>query len=292
MKVSVHLTFYLDDLKNSKKLINFKKILKSFLSISKNTFIFVHTNQKKIMLPFNNVKKIYHNLDNDNPLRLTWKSRELIYKQRNNFDYFIYAEDDCFFTKKNFKYWLKYSKILTKYNLNTGFIRTEISPKRKQIWTVDLYEKLYRHIYIKGKKYIVLNNPYFAMWIMDKRLLNKFIKSKFWDLKNWRGLNSFTKLYDREKSAVGWHGLNMDKFDATVVPYINNKILNDCFFPHQSNKYVAERDRYHISKKNILEKKTLPFFKLKTNKIELFVKEAINFLYLKLRFNFKNIYKN
>ena len=130
------------------------------------------------------------------------------------------------------------------------------------------------------------------MWIMDKRLLNKFIKSKFWDLKNWRGLNSFTKLYDREKSAVGWHGLNMDKFDATVVPFINNKILNDCFFPHQSNKYVAEMDRYHISKKNILEKKTLPFFKVKTNKIELFVKEAINFLYLKLRFNFKNIYKN
>ena len=292
MKISVHISFYLNSINNKKKLIDFNKILNNFSKLSKQTHIFVHTNEKKLNINKKKIKVIYHNLKNEDPLRLTWKSRKLIQKQRKNYDYYIYSEDDCVFTKKNFKYWVKYSKILEKYRYNPGFIRTELSPKTNQLWTVDLFHKLYRHINIKNRKYLVLDNPYFAMWIMDRKLLNNFIKSKFWDLNKWRGLNSFTKLYDREKSAVGWHGLNMNRFHATVVPLEKNKILNSCFFPHQPNKYVSERGRIHVSKKNIVEKKTIKFKKKILSKNMVLFNEFKNFLYLKLRFNFKNLKKN
>ena len=291
MKISVHIAFFLNEIKNKKKVKDFDKILNNFLSLSKETDLFIHTNQKKLNILKKRINVIYHNLNNENPLRLTWKYRDLMYKQRAKYDYFIYSEDDCVFTKKNFNYWLKYSKHLNKYNLNPGFIRTEVSPKTNKLWTVDLFHKLYRHVYIQKKKYIVLDNPYFALWIMDKKLLNKFIKSKFWNLENWEGLNSFTKLYDREKAAVGWHGLNMNRFKATVVPFSNNRILEDCFFPHQPNKYIAKTGTIHVSKKDILEKKTVQYKKNKLSKTQIFINELINFLYLKIRYNFKNIKK-
>ena len=57
MKISIHITFYIEDIKNKKKLQNFNKVLNSFLGISKNTYIFIHTNN------FNRAKKYIQNLN-------------------------------------------------------------------------------------------------------------------------------------------------------------------------------------------------------------------------------------
>ena len=104
MKICIHITLFI---KNNKKekLKEFSKIYKSFFSLSSQTQIFVHTNTK-----IKNFKKnlffIYHDIKNENPYRLTWKYRSLMESQKNNFDYYIYSEDDTLFNKKNFKYWL------------------------------------------------------------------------------------------------------------------------------------------------------------------------------------------
>ena len=82
MKISVHITFYIEDIKNKKKLQNFNKVLNSFLGISKNTYIFIHTNNFKLKINKKNTKLIYHSLTNQNPLRLTWKCRDLISEQK------------------------------------------------------------------------------------------------------------------------------------------------------------------------------------------------------------------
>ena len=291
MKIAVHITFFIEDIKNKKKINDFKIVLENFLKISKRTYIFIHTNNFNLKINKKNTKLIFHSLTNKDPLRLTWCCRDLIFKQKDKYDYFIYSEDDAIFTKKNFNYWLKYSKKLSKLKYNTGFLRTEKSPKTNKLWVVDQFEQLNKHVIINGSKFIVLNNPYFAMWIMDKITLNKFINSKFWNLNKWRGLNSFTKLYDREKSAIGWHGLNMDFFKATVVPLKNNKILNDCFFSHQPNKYVSERGRIHVSVKNILKKETDLYRIKKYTKLEIIINEIKFFIYWKLRFNLKDLKK-
>ena len=120
---------------------------------------------------------------------------------------------------------VKLKKDYDKKNYNVGFIRTERSPRDNSLWTTDQFVQLDEYVIINNKKHIVLKNPYFAMWIYDKREFSKFVRSKFWNLNKWRGLNSFTKLYDREKSAVGWHGLNMDRYVATIIPLKNNSII-------------------------------------------------------------------
>ena len=291
MKIAVHITFYIDDLKNKKKLNNFNIIINSFLKLAKNTFIFIHTNNFRFKTNIKNVKVIYHSLTNQDPLRLTWKCRELIFEQQNSFDYFIYSEDDGIFSKKNFSYWLKYQKKLFKLRYNPGFLRTEVSPKKKKLWVVDQIGQLNKFISINGTDYIVLDNPYYALWIMDRLTLKKFIKSRFWNLNNWNGFNSFTKLYDREKSGVGWHGLNMDHFKATVVPIKKNKIIKECYFPHQPNKYVSEKGHIHVSVANILGKKRKKFTKIKLSKFQILINEIKFFIYWNLRFNFKNLKK-
>ena len=217
MKISVHITLFIKKNKNQ-KLKEFKKIYESFFTLSKNTKIFVHTNIK-IKDFRKNLYFIYHDISQEDPYRLTWKCRSMMQQQKDSFDYFIYSEDDTLFTKKNFNYWLKNKNYLNKNKYNLGFVRVEKSQIDNSLWTTDQFVQLNEYIVLNKKKFIVLKNPYFAMWIYDKLEFNNFIKSKFWNLHNWRGLNSFTKLYDREKSAVGWHGLNMDRYIATVIPF-------------------------------------------------------------------------
>ena len=125
LKISVHIPLYVDP-KKKKQLKNFKKVCNSFLRLSNKTKIFVHSNKK-----FKRNKKIkffYYDFKNikKHPYRLTWFSRDIMKKQENKFDIFIYCEDDILFTKTNFKYWLKYKDICIKNNYNLGFIRYEI----------------------------------------------------------------------------------------------------------------------------------------------------------------------
>ena len=64
MKISVHISFYLNSINNKKKLIDFNKILNNFSKLSKQTHIFVHTNEKKLNINKKKIKVIYHNLKN------------------------------------------------------------------------------------------------------------------------------------------------------------------------------------------------------------------------------------
>ncbi len=104
-------------------------------------------------------------------------------------------------------------------------------------------------------------------------------------------MNSFTKLYDREKSAVGWHGLNMDKYLATIIPLENNKVLKSSLIVHASNKYVKERGRIHVSLKNLIKERLTKYRIIKYSKVQLFFKELRFILYWNLRFNLKTIKK-
>ena len=155
MKISVHITLYLkNDIK--KKLRDFSKIHNSFFKLSNKTKIFVHTN-KKIKNFKKNLFFIYHNIKKENPYRLTWKCRVLMEQQKNDFDYFIYSEDDMLFTKDNFKYWLKYKKLFNRHTYNVGFVRTEKPQNSNKLWVVDQFEKLDKYVLLDKKFFFVLN---------------------------------------------------------------------------------------------------------------------------------------
>ena len=280
-KICVHLVFF-----NNKNISNqtgklkhdkifyLKKIIKSYISISSKISIFIHSNiitkETKKLSKIKNVKFIKHNLINQNPRYFPWKCRDLMEKQRNKFDVFIYSEDDILFTKKNFSYWLKHKDICLSSNFNPGFLRYEIS-KEKKIYSTDVFKPLKEFTILNNKKYIINDlNPFYAFWIMDKFEFNNFIKTKIWKFK-WKGKNHMA-FYDPEvMSGIAWHGLNMSRYKATILPMSGNKIDKSCLIHHMPNNYVNAISGFgnllmtKVPSKNLIkfkEQKLLKLFKL------------------------------
>jgi len=212
------------------------------------TDIFIHTNKKEVVInSFNKysngiIKIIYHDLSNENPHYLTWKCRSLLKSQRNEYDIFIYIEDDILVPNIAIKYWMEYNENLIAINYNLGFVRIEIDDNKDEYIT-DLYgTQLDTIIYLKFKdvkldgNYCVNNkNPYCAFWIYNKKEFNRFVDSKYYNINNI--LN-----YDiREKSAFGLHGLSTNWYKNTLIPIINGKLIENCKIYHMPNNYVINK---------------------------------------------------
>ena len=233
-KIAVHITFFLG--KNYLNRINFlRKIIDSYKKISKNLDIFIHINKKlHNKYKIKDVNYILHNLSLEDPYILSWKSRKLIYQQKDIYDVFIYSEDDILFTKNNFDYWINFKDICIKNNFNLGFIRVE--KNNNKIYSIDVTTQLNKYLIINNNRFIVNDiNTYCAFWIYDRQELNKFINSNIWNF-NWRNEFSYGV---REMSAIGWHGLKMTRYKDTLIPLVKSN----------KKKYVVNLDSliYHLT---------------------------------------------
>jgi hypothetical protein len=184
-----------------------------------------------------NIEIIYHDLSNIHPFYLTWKCRELLQQQRNEYDIFMYIEDDILVPYKAIKYWLEYNEKLIEMNYNLGFLRIEVENDIEYI--TDLYgEKMDTIININEKKYCVNNkNPYCAFWIYNKNEFNNFMNSKYYHCNN-------IQHYDiREQSAIGLHGKDTHWYKNTLIPITNNnKLIEECKIYHMPNNYVLDKN--------------------------------------------------
>ena len=225
LKICVHIPLYLDNSKK-KQVKNFKKVCNSFLKFSKKVNIFVHTNR---VIKFKNkkIKYLSYNFKNDHPYYLTWYCRKLMFKQKNSYDVFVYCEDDIFFSKKNFTYWLKNKDLCLKNNFNLGFLRVET--KNKTLYSADQVEQSNQWLKLESKKFLVIKNPHCSFWIYDKKEFNDFTKTKYFHLK-WKLFSISGVLLIREMATYGWHGIDirgkdMGRYLATIISLKKNKYL-------------------------------------------------------------------
>ena len=269
MNIAVHITYF--DNKNisnqtgileKNKIEYLKKIINNYKKFNHKVDIFIHTNskinlRKKIL--DKSIKILEHLLKKENPRFLTWKCRKLITKQINKYDAYIYSEDDINFSKKNFLYWLKYKDLCLKSNYNLGFFRFEIRKADSKEYLSDIITSLNKFTKINNQKYIVNDvNPNCSFWIMDNRELKEFIKTKFWKFQ-WNGKN-YKAFYDIEiMSAIGWHGKNMNRYKATIVPLINNFPHKNSFVHHLPNNYANKVGYKMLKKSNLLSKNQVEF---------------------------------
>ena len=77
-----------------------------------------------------NIKIIHHRLLNyihysGRYYYLTWQPRKLLKKQLQDYDIFIYSEDDILIPERAFNYWLRNKNSLIKNDANVGFLRVE-----------------------------------------------------------------------------------------------------------------------------------------------------------------------
>jgi len=259
MKITKHISFYF----LTNRVIYINNIIDETNKYEYTTDIFIHTNfidlKKEIFNNYTNgnIEIIYHDLSNIHPFYLTWKCRELLQQQMNDYDIFIYIEDDILVPYKAIKYWLEYNKNLIEMNYNLGFVRIEVENNIEYI--TDLYGEKFdtfinlhsratenyfssplccdENMMLNEKTYCVNNkNPYCAFWIYNKDEFNKFVNSKYYNINNIQGY------YVREQSAIGLHGLHTYYYKNTLIPIVNNKLIDECKIYHMPNNYVIDKN--------------------------------------------------
>ena len=237
MKITKHISFYFV----MDRIIYINNIIDETNKYEHRTDIFIHTNnidlEEGMLNNYTNgyIKIIYHDLSNIHPFYLTWKCRDLLQEQQHDYDIFIYIEDDMLVPYKAIKYWLEYNEKLIEMSYNVGFVRIEVNNNVEYI--TDLTIKLRNTINLNETLYCVNNeNPYCAFWIYNKNEFNKFVNSKYYDVNNISN-------YDiREASAFGLHGLYTDWYRNTLIPVINNKLIEECKIYHMPNNYANDNN--------------------------------------------------
>ena len=293
-RISVHIPFYVDS-NIKKKNFFLKKVCKSYLKISKNLKIFIHTN-KLIKTENKRIKFIYHDFTNDDPYKLTWNCRRLMFSQRNKYEIFIFGEDDIIFSKKNFDYWLKYKDLCIRDHYNLGFLRTEIKRKSNLLYSTDQVSRIKYYVDLCKIRFAKLENSYCSLWIYDNEEFKKFIKTKYWKF-NWKWITISGILLIREMAAVGWHGQNMNgqfmnRYHATIIPLVNDRLDKNSYIKHISNKYANNpAGLFGTIKINNLLSKKLNKFTPSNFFYKLILRLKFNF-YRCIRFNIKNYIKS
>ena len=52
-------------------------------------------------------------------------------------------------------------------------------------------------------------------------------------------------------SATGWHGLNMDRYTATVIPRAGRTLHHGCFVIHATNNYFYRKEKMRLSGRHV-----------------------------------------
>ena len=138
MRITKHITFFY--LENRIQYVN--KIIEETNKYKYPTDIFIHTNYP-ILNVYNfieytngNITIVSHHLGNEHPFYLTWKCRKIMQKLRNDYDIFIYVEDDILIPNIAIEYWEKYHENLIENKYNLGFVRIET--KNDEKYTTDI----------------------------------------------------------------------------------------------------------------------------------------------------------
>ena len=240
MKITKHISFYF----SLDRFIYINNIIAETNKYKYITDIFIHTNNIDLTInhfdDYTNGKIviIYHDLSGINPYYLTWKCRDLLKKQSPEYDIFMYIEDDILVPCKAIEYWLKYSEELIKNKYNLGFFRIEVKSKCKCEYITDLPgKKLDTIINLNNKVYCVNDKqPYCGFWIYNKDEFNKFVNSEFYDINNIEYYSNCI----REKSAFGLHNPLTKWYKNTLIPIVNNKLIEECKIYHMPNNYVED----------------------------------------------------
>lgn len=243
MKITKHITFYFLE----ERICYINRIIEFTNDYKYETDIFIHTNNPNLVVkslsPYVNgsIKIICHDLSDIHPFCLAWMCRDLLYKQQNDYDIFMYIEDDILVPNTAIEYWLENHEKLIEMNYNLGFVRIEIENNIEYI--TDLLCEHFDCIIegVNGKNYCVNNkNTYCAFWIYNKKEFNKFANNKVYNLDVLK-ISQCTYYSIREASAFGLHNPLIPWYKTTLIPLENNKLIEDCKIYHMPNNYVSDK---------------------------------------------------
>lgn len=243
MRITQHIAFFFVE----SRLQYLNKMIANTNSYKFTTDIFIHTNTElplSMYTQYTNGKFeiIVHDLTEIHPFYLTWKCKELLTKQKDDYDIFMYTEDDMLIPFTTIQYWLQYKSLLTPLRYNLGFLRIETDGNTEFVTDQTPGDRLREKILIDQTTFVKNDRPYCAFWIYDKEMFNYFISTD-----GWKKSEIEDKNYIRLCIAFGMQDQIYNKFDSTVIPLIDSILDERCKVYHLPNNYV--NSGYHASVK-------------------------------------------
>ena len=230
---------------------NLRKSIEDYLNTWDNVTIdiFIHTNSELtriftqyIDLPTTvTITVLVHDFTYESPDYLTWKHRSLMETQINNYDVFLYMEDDIGIPNTTFQYWLKYKDALQRENLDLGFCLIE-SVNNKDWFCSSILKPCSVYIQIIDRYFAWNHQNYSAFWICDKDEMRRFIQSVYWKRHGYfpEGPGKPEGPHIRESAAIGFKMSYNRFYSGSFYPLTEDtKHVSDiCYVHHITANYV------------------------------------------------------
>ncbi len=118
-------------------------------------------------------------LPDNNPLALPFAHKQVFAERLNEYDLFIYSEDDILITWQNIQAFLEVTKVLPHNNI-VGFVRSEVDPAGNRY-----YDPLLSHFHwdstslctVQGYTFARFTNQHSGCFILTREQLKRFIAS-------------------------------------------------------------------------------------------------------------------
>ncbi len=168
-----------------------------------------------------NVTMVLHeNLEH--PFHLTWCHRQHIKDNIDNYENFLYTEDDMMLSFENYLNYLENFKLLWP-EFVPSFIRVE--KHDDEDFVADIHNPIHLNMAyaIGGKRFAELKplDNYSAMWLMPQKELKESMK------------DDFVKLSDGREFAASYVAWTLEK--PTLVETENLKVSTKCYSYHLPN---------------------------------------------------------
>jgi hypothetical protein len=217
------------------RLVYVNQLINNYITYDADVDIIVDCNQDVKL----NAKVCVHDLEH--PYHLTWMHRKHFADNIDNYDYFMYVEDDMLVTYEAFNEYVSNFDELWGLGCVPSFIRVEQYNGKKFVIDVTSSHQFVDLIFVNGKYFGNLSQPYHAFWIMPKKQLKENMD------------NDFVKVDLSRENAASYPMWGLHK--KPMVRIEGNQISRLCFSYHLANNYACDNNTYFgkIEVKNILK---------------------------------------
>jgi hypothetical protein len=196
-------------------------------------------------LPFQ--VNIHCHLDLDHPFSLTWTHRQQMLEHLEDYDIFMYLEDDILIPWAAFEAWLSENEAVYKTGRIRGFLRVE-NPGGDKLYATDYTGPMPAPVIwrIGQQYYFEPSRCYHGCWVYTKKQMKDFIQSSSWmNREIFSGDDRDRAIFrgDIRASAAAGMMKPLQGFHLLVLPINSDGTFPDeVFIYHLPNNYSTNPD--------------------------------------------------
>lgn len=191
--------------------------------------------------------------DLEHPFLLTWQHRSAFAERQQEFDYYLYLEDDILVPWSTFEPWARELPILDRHGWLRGVLRVE-PDAHGILMASDWYRPVHQPVeyQIDGAQYIRPEEPYQACWCCTREQLQRFARSKAWFLGAHRWSHVRARIpkfsgdwFIRERASLG-PIFSPAGTHRMLLPVDSNRAISSNAFVHHlpANYALNAKSRY------------------------------------------------